>query len=168
MSFGRGTSRRGMAPKVFVTILTLAAFQFAAVIGAGVASAVTGCTYNPATQTINITIDPDESAGVAVETAADDLDLDSPPGAILFDNNGAGFEDGANSTQCGSASNTNTVSIVVLGSPSNDELFYIDNFDGGEFATAITWAVDLGSNTVGRSRRLLDPRRRTTRTPPSS
>lgn len=154
MSFlARGTSRWGMGSKVFVTILTLAAFQVLAVIGAGVASAVTGCTFNPSSNTINITIDPGQFAGVAVEDATD-LDPESPPGAILFDNNGLGFDDGANSTQCGSASNTLTTSIVVLGSPSNDEVFYIDNggfagSGGAAFNTAITWAIDLGSNTVG-------------------
>lgn len=150
MSFlGRGTSPRGMGSKVFVTVMTLAAFQVLAVIGAGVASAVTGCTYNPATQTINITIDPGEFAGVAVEGDLGALDAESPDGAILFDNNGLGFENGAVSTQCGSASNTNTVSIVVLGSPSADEAFYIDNESGAQFATTITWAADLGSNTIG-------------------
>ncbi|MFN8232104.1 MAG: calcium-binding protein [Actinomycetota bacterium] len=37
----------------------------------------------------------------------------------------------------------------MLGSPSADETFSIDNLSADEFNTAITWAVDLGSNTVG-------------------
>jgi Ca2+-binding RTX toxin-like protein len=133
---------------VLFAALAIGAFQVLAIVTAGTALAVTGCTYNPATQTINITIDPGNSAGVAVDNA-NDLDPESPAGAILFDNNGAGFDNGALSTQCGSASNTNTTSIVVLGSPSADEVFYIDNNSGAEFNTAITWAVDLGSNTAG-------------------
>jgi len=151
MSLLKRGARRPIA-KVGLTVFALAAFQVAAVIGAGVASAVTGCTFNPATNTINITIDPGETAGVAVENATADLDPESPPGAILFDNNGAGFDNGALSTQCGSATNTLTASIVVLGSPSSDEVFYIENgfgFGGSPINTAITWAVDLGSNTVG-------------------
>jgi hypothetical protein len=150
MSFLRkGERRRGKVAAALTTVGAVAAFQALAIVGAGSAAAVTGCTYNPSTQTINITIDPGQFAGVAVETTADNLDAESPAGAILFNNNGAGYENGALSTQCGSATNSNTVSIVVLGSPSANEIFYIDNFDGGEFATAITWAVDLGSQAAG-------------------
>ncbi|MFN8232103.1 MAG: hypothetical protein U0V56_01000 [Actinomycetota bacterium] len=149
MSLLREGGRRTRASRVLITALAIGAFQVLAIVTGGAALAVTGCTYNPATQTINITIDPGQSAGVAVESAAANLDAESPAGAILFDNNGAGFENGALSTQCGSASNTNTTSIVVLGSPSANETFYIDNNSGDEFNTAITWAVDLGSNTVG-------------------
>lgn len=150
MSFIRTGGRRA---RVGVLILSLVAFQALAMIGAGVASAVTGCTFNPATNTINITIDPTEFAGVAVEDASD-LDPESPPGAILFDNNGAGFDNGAASTQCGSASNTLTTSIVVLGSPSADEYFYIENgggfiaSDGAPFNSAIVWAIDMGSQSL--------------------
>ncbi|MGH9026399.1 MAG: hypothetical protein ACRDWD_09850 [Acidimicrobiia bacterium] len=140
--------RRTKASRVFVTVLSLAAFQVLAIIGAGVAQAAT-CTYNPATDTINITIGVDEFAAVAVETAAADLDPESPPGAILFDNDGLGFDDGVNSTQCGSADNSNTVAIVVLGQPSADENFDIDEAAGAPFNTAIVWNIDLGSNTIG-------------------
>jgi RTX calcium-binding nonapeptide repeat (4 copies) len=112
------------------------------------AHAVTSCTYSPATQTVAITIDPGERAAVAVETTAAGLDAESSPGAILFDNNQIGYEDGANSTQCGSGTNTNTASISVLGSSGN-EIFLIDNQIGGAFASSIVWAVDLGSNTLG-------------------
>ncbi len=111
------------------------------------------CTYNPATQAINITLaTPSDEGVVAVETAADDLDAESAPGAILFIPTGRSRTTSTrtlNSAQCGSATNTNTTSIVVLGSPNGDEFFAIDNLDGAEFNTAITWAVDMGGNTVG-------------------
>ena len=154
MSFLRnGKSRRGMASRVFVTVFTLVGLQALAVVGAGVANAVAACTYNPATDTINITLPVAlDSAFVAVETAADDLDADSPPGAILFAPSGAfppDYEQGALSSSCGSATNSNTVAIVVLGSPNGDEFFGIDEFSGGTFATTIAWAVDMGGNPVG-------------------
>lgn len=156
MSFlHRGEPRRAKASGVLVTVLSLAAFQVLAIVGAGSAAAVSGCTYNPATDTINITIDPGQAASVAVETAADDLDTDSPPGAILFSASDIGgglldYENGANSTQCGSASTSNTVAIIVLGQPSNDEFFLIDEeFSNAQFPSTIAWAVDLGSQTVG-------------------
>jgi len=146
MSFlRRGERRRGRVATAATTVAVLGAFQVLAIIGAGTASAVTGCTYNPATDTINITIDPGQSAGLMVETTAANIDANAPAGAILFDNNGAGF---GLDTACGSASNTNTVAIVVLGSPGNDETFYIDENTGATFATSIVWSVDLGTSTV--------------------
>jgi len=129
---------------VFGTIIALAAFQVLAVIGAGAALAATACTYNPATDTINITIDPGLSAGVMVETAAANVDNNAPAGAILFDD-GGGF---GLDTACGSADNTNVVAIVVLGSPGADELFYIDENSGATFNTAIAWHIDLGTNAT--------------------
>ena len=138
----QGGGRRARAERVFVTILTLAAFQVLAVIGAGAAQAVTACTYNPATDTISITIDPAGFPQVAVETAADDLDPAAPAGAILFDDGVTGY------LACGSAANDNTVSIVVLGSPGTDETFNIDEASGGAFNTAIAWHIDMGTNTV--------------------
>ncbi|HXF74177.1 MAG TPA: calcium-binding protein [Actinomycetota bacterium] len=137
------------------TILTTAGallgFQALAVIGAVPASAVTSCTYNPATDTINITIDPNGAAYVAVESA-DDLDAESPVGAILFTPSGVfppNFDPDTNSAQCGSATVSNTTQIVVLGSPSGAEFFGIDEQTavGGEpgtFPSTISWAVDLG------------------------
>ena len=101
---------------------------------------MTACTYNPATDTINITIDPTEDAFVAVETTADDLDPAAPAGAILFSLDG-----GTTYAACGSASNTNTVAIVVLGSPGTAEQFGIDENSGGTFNTAIAWNLDLGT-----------------------
>ncbi len=138
--------RQGSSRHRVVGLLAAMVVAFAAAIvaGGGFANAVTGCTYNPATQTINITIDPGQTAAVAVESSDFGLDPESPAGAILFDDNGTGFDDGDLSTQCGSASNTNTTTIVVLGSPSGGERFAIDNHDGAGFATTIGWAIDLG------------------------
>jgi RTX calcium-binding nonapeptide repeat (4 copies) len=154
MSLLRRGGRRTKARGVLVTVFSLAAFQVLAIIGAGSALAISACTYNPATDTINITIDPDQAASVAVETASDDVDADSPAGAILFTASDLGglqnYENGAASTQCGSASTSNTVAIIVLGQPSASEYFLIDEWStGGQFPATIAWAVDLGSNPVG-------------------
>jgi hypothetical protein len=120
-----------------------------AIVGAGSAFAVTGCTFNPSNGAIQCTIDPGTTLDVAVEGAGD-LDPLAPSGSILQSVDG-----GTTWTAIGSASNSNTTSITVLGSPGTDETFTIDNnvTDGaaplsGEFNTAITWAIDLGTNTV--------------------
>jgi Ca2+-binding RTX toxin-like protein len=134
-------------------VLSLAAFQALAIVGAGVAQAVSACSYDPLTDTVHITLPVSgDSAFITVETAADDLDTESAPGAILFAPSGVfppDYEQAALSTSCGSATVDNTVSIVVLGSPNGDEFFGIDEISGGEFNTATTWAVDMGGNTVG-------------------
>ena len=113
----KGARRRGRVATVLTTIGTLAAFQALAIVGAVGASAATACTYNPATDTINITVDPNDDANVAVETTADDLDPAAPAGAILFDASNSGTF-----LACGSGSNSNTVSIVVLGSRERRDL----------------------------------------------
>jgi Ca2+-binding RTX toxin-like protein len=105
-------------------------------VGAGGASASGLCAYNPSNDTINITIDSGTSSNVMVETAAANVDPAAAPGSILFDG-----------LACGSASNTNTVSIVVLGVPSAAETFEIDEATGDPFNTAITWFVDLGTGS---------------------
>jgi len=150
MSFLRREGHRSKAGKAVVTVLALGAFQVLAVVGAGAAAAATACTYNPATGAINITIDPTDTAYVAVETSGN-LDAESPPGAILFTNSAYDYENGASSTQCGSASVSNTTSIVVLGQPSADEGFFIDEWAndlGGAFPATIAWAIDMGSNST--------------------
>jgi hypothetical protein len=68
----------------------------------------------------------------------------APAGAIL-----QSVDNGVTWTAIGSATNTNTTSITVLGSPGTDEIFRIDNAVGAEFNTAITWAIDLGTNAAG-------------------
>jgi hypothetical protein len=144
---------------VITTVIALSAFQVLAIIGAGVASAVTGCTFDPSNGRIEITIDPGDSAAVAVNgngTTSTVLDTESPSGAILFSPAPGAvfddFQDGGDTTQCGSATVSNTTQVVVLGSPGNDEFFYIDNggWNGGApFSGTATWAIDMGSNTVG-------------------
>jgi Ca2+-binding RTX toxin-like protein len=154
MSLRRGERRRGRVGAVLTTVGALVAFQALAIVGAGVAYAST-CVYNPATDTISITIDAGETVAVAVEGpdgGAGDLDAESPAGAILANLDGLGFENGAASTACGSATNSNTAAIVVLGQPSADENFVINNNVGstgltGEFATSIAWSIDLGTGT---------------------
>jgi Ca2+-binding RTX toxin-like protein len=127
MSFlRRGKGRRVTAPRVFVTVFALVGLQALAVVGAGSALASGTCTYNPATDTINVTIDAGTTSTLSVATT----------GEILFDG-----------APCGSATNSNTVAIVVLGQPSANETLQIDNETGAEFNTAISWAVDLGTGT---------------------
>jgi hypothetical protein len=139
-----GLAPRKRFPRRLPAIVSLMTVTVA-VLGADVAEAVTACTYNPATQTINITIDPGQSAGVAVESSDPGLDAESSAGAILFDVNGAGYEAGKLATECGSASNSNTAAIVVLGS-DGAERFSIDALAGDELATSIQWAIDLESD----------------------
>ena len=76
------------------------------------------CTYNPATDTVAITIDPGGAAVLAVEGDGANLDPASPNGAILLLATGGW-------SSCGSASNSNTVSILVLGSPGTAEQFVL-------------------------------------------
>ena len=142
--FHRRERGRGKVAAGLMTIGALVAFQALAIVGAQFASAVTACTYNPATDTINITIDPNGFAAVAVDDASD-IDPAAPSGAILFSDGGA-------FTACGSASNSNTTAIVVLGQPGADEFFYLDNggWNGGApFSSSIAWSIDMGTNTVG-------------------
>jgi RTX calcium-binding nonapeptide repeat (4 copies) len=119
-------------------VLIAAALLLSGVIGAERASAAT-CTYNPATNTINITIDPGDKVELAIDGDGADLDPAAPDGSILM------REDAGPYQACGSATNGNTVAIIVLGSPASSETFTLDDLVGGTFATAIDWAVDLGS-----------------------
>jgi Ca2+-binding RTX toxin-like protein len=147
MSFlRRGKSRRAKSSRALVTVFALVGFQALAIVGAGSALAVTDCTFNPATGGIQCTIDPGEGLELAVETTAADLDPLAPAGAILQRVNGGAWE------AIGSASNTNTTSVTVLGSNGSNEFFGVDNNvaaanTSGEFNTAITWAIDLGTGT---------------------
>jgi hypothetical protein len=115
-----------------------------AIVGAGSVLAVTGCTFNPGTGAIQCTIDPGVTLDLAVEGDGADLDVLAPAGSIL-----QSVDAGVTWTAIGSATNTNTTSITVLGSPGTDEILTINNFVGAEFNTAITWALDLGTNAAG-------------------
>src|SRR5687768_9421228 len=101
-------------------LFVCAAFGVVFASGSRIANAATSCTSDPATNTINITIDFGESAGVAVASASGAPDAEAPSGAILLDDNGAGFEGGGGATQCGSATTTNTARIFVLGSDGGE------------------------------------------------
>jgi Ca2+-binding RTX toxin-like protein len=145
----RGGTRQA---KVGVTVFAVVAFQALAIIGATSAFAVTDCTSNLATGAIECTIDPGDDLGLAVETTGANLDVLAPAGAILQQVNAGAWE------AIGSANNTNTTSVSILGSNGSDETFTINNNVAdvvtggatlsGEFNTAITWAVDLGTSTV--------------------
>lgn len=128
MSLRTGDHRgSGRVAAVLTTVGALVAFQAVAIVVAGSALATGTCTYNPATDTINITIDSGTGSAVSV---------DETTGAIEFDG-----------SACGSATNSNTVSIVVLGQPSSNEAFEINENDEVPFNTAIAWSVDLGTGT---------------------
>ncbi len=121
--------------------LMLVAFWIAIV--ASPVLALSSCTFNPATQSMNILIGSTESVAVAVEGDGANLDPGAPNGAILVSIGGGPW------SACGSATNTNTASIVALG-VSTAETFVLDNFSGDEFATSIAWAIDLGSGAPDR------------------
>ncbi len=133
-------------------ILSLAACRGPAMVGEQADASPSGsCAYDPSTDTINIRIDPGAGVAVAVEDDANaDLDAEASTGAILFSpiDPPSDYEDGRNSTACGSATISNTVTIVVLGQPSLDEIFLIDERNGGRFPTSIAWAVDLGTEAL--------------------
>ena len=145
MSFlRRGKSRRAKSSRALVVTFALVGFQALAIVGAGSALAVTGCTFNPGTGAIQCTIDPGTTLDLAVEGDGVDLDVLAPDGSIL-----QSVDAGVTWTAIGSATNANTTSITVLGSPGTDEIFTINNFVGDELSTAITWAIDLGTNAAG-------------------
>jgi Ca2+-binding RTX toxin-like protein len=149
MSFlRRGERRRGKVAAALTTVGALAAFQALAIVGASTAGATGTCNYNPANDTVSITIDAGTNVQVAVEGDAD-LDPAAAPGSILTNVTGAFLA-------CGSAANSNTTNIVVLGQPSSDEGFAINNFigdatgdaGGAEFSTTIAWNIDLGTGSA--------------------
>src|SRR5687767_2389325 len=144
MSFlRRGKSRRARSSRALVVTFALVGFQALAIVGAGSALAVTGCTFNPGTGAIQCTIDPNDDLTLAVEGDGADLDPLAPAGSIL-----QSTDNGATWTAIGSATNANTTSVTVLGSPGTDEDFGIDELQGDVFNRAITWAIDLGTNTA--------------------
>ena len=133
---GSGRSGSESGPKVLATLLSLTAFQVWATIGAVDANAAS-CLYDPATQTVAVQPSPSVDVGLAVEGDGADLDQEMSDGSILMRDEG-GY------TSCGSASNTNTSTIVVLGTTAS-ESFTLDDFTGDRFATSIAWSIDLGS-----------------------
>jgi hypothetical protein len=125
-------------------LVGLATLQLVATAGAPRATAVTDCSFSLATGTINVQIDPGQSAGLAVNSTDGVPESDAPPGSVLINRNGAGYDGDVGETQCGAATNSNTTAIVVSASDSGEgETFTIDNLVGGEFATSIRWSIDL-------------------------
>jgi hypothetical protein len=113
-------------------------------VSAGRVSAVApgGCTYNPATKTVTIQQEPADSSTVGVRNmTAEDGRADEI--WITADTGSGAMQD------CGSATVTNTDSVVVLssGPSATNEFFTVDNSDtGGSFGT-IAFSIDLGAGT---------------------
>lgn len=140
--------KRGHTPRVktaLVTVGALGVFQALAMVGAQTASAVApgGCTYNPATQTVTIQQESNDTTvlGVVDETpvgSADEIE-------VTFDTGTGGAQD------CGSATVSNTVSVVMLGSgvTASDEYFEVDNNDTGGSFEDIAFSIDMGNNGAG-------------------
>jgi len=148
MSFLRkGERRRGRVASALTTVGAIAAFQALAIVGAGSAAAVTGCTFNSLSGAIQCTVDGGNTLELAVETTAANLDAAAPAGAVLQRINGGAW------TAIGSATNALTTSVTVLGAPGTNETFIINNNVNfgpplsGEFETDITWGIDLGTGT---------------------
>jgi Ca2+-binding RTX toxin-like protein len=137
MSILRREGHRSKAGKAVITVLALGAFQVLAVVGAGVASAVSTCSYDLASQTVNIVLDAGGSSTIAV---SDGSVAGTAAGDILFDGAACG----------GSPKISNTVTVkVTTAVPSGDETFTIDNTFGSpdrEFPSTISWFVDLGTS----------------------
>lgn len=140
--------KRGHTPRVktaLVTVGALGVFQALAMVGAQTASAVApgGCTYNPATQTVTIQQESGDSTVLGVVNM-------TPTGAsneiqITSDTGTGGAQD------CGSATVSNTVSVVMLGSgvTASDEYFEVDNADTGGSFGSIAFSIDMGNNATG-------------------
>lgn len=111
-----------------VAVGALFAFQALAVVGATSAFASGTCQYNASTDTVSVTID---------DNTGSTLSVDSTTGAILLDG-----------LACGSATNSNTATIVVLSDTGSTAYhdFEIDENSGDPFNSSISWVVDL---TVG-------------------
>ncbi|MGZ8661955.1 MAG: hypothetical protein ACXWYI_07760 [Actinomycetota bacterium] len=124
-------------------MLSLAAFQVLAIVGAGVATAAGTCSYVLADQRVDVIL----TAGTASMLSVSDglLPVGSAAGDILFDGVACG----------GSPTISNTVRIDVTTTiPSGTEAFTIDNTFGAatdqEFPSTIAWFVDLGTGAADR------------------
>ena len=143
--FGKSGRTRSRVLTAAVTVGTLGAFQALALVGAQSASAVLpgGCTYNPATQTVTIQQQTGDTTILGVVDAtgtggqADEIQITSDIAG--------GPQD------CGSATVTNTKSVVMLGSgvTASDEYFEVDNNDSGGSFGSIAFSIDMGNNSTG-------------------
>lgn len=129
-----------------VAIGALFAFQALAIIGAGSASAllVAGdCDYNALTDTVTVKLELNETATIGVVDmtpggSSDEIQITATTGTL------------AAPIDCGSATVSNTLNVVVLGSGAvaGDETFIIDHRDtGGDFG-AVGFSIDMGNNTA--------------------
>ena len=147
--------KRGHTSRVKTALVTagaLGVFQAAAMVGAQSASAVLagGCTYNPATQTVTVQQQTNDVTVLGVVNESAIAGRSANEIEIVFDTAG-GAQD------CGSATTTNTTSVVLLGSGVNatNEAFAVANSDllgigyleGGSFG-AIAFSVDMGNNAA--------------------
>jgi hypothetical protein len=127
----KGGTRR----TAFLAAVALGTFQALAIVGAMPASAVVpgDCTYNPATDTVQVLLEDGETAVIGVVDPGDEIQITASAGGA---------------SDCGSATVANTVAVVVLGSGINisDELFVIDNDNDGSFG-AIAFSIDMGAGT---------------------
>jgi Ca2+-binding RTX toxin-like protein len=125
MSLGVKRRRNGIG--IALTMVgALAAFQALAIVWAAAAFAST-CNYDPLTDTVEVEIDPGDSVTLRREEAT---------GTI-----------GSSVGPCGTATNSNTVAVVVQGQNGSDERFNIAEDSEAPFNTAISWHIDLGTGT---------------------
>jgi hypothetical protein len=141
--FGKGgRARKGVLTAV-VTAGTVGALQALTMVPAG-AVAPGGCTYNPATQTVTIQQEPGDATILSV------VDASALPGGasneiqITLDTGTGGAQD------CGSATTSNTTSVVMLGSGLNatDEFFAVNNNGTGGSFGSIAFSIDMGNNAA--------------------
>src|SRR5262245_46148248 len=125
MSFlHRRKGRRSAVVTVLTTAGALVAFQALAIVGAGLALAAT-CNYNLSNDTVTVELDPGDTADIQVNDGVIEVE----------------------GTPCGSATNSNTAAVVVLGENGSDETFIIDEAFDEPFNTAIAWSIDLGTGS---------------------
>jgi hypothetical protein len=127
----KGDTRR----TALLAAVSLGVFQALAIVGAMPASAVVpgDCTYNPATDTVQVLLENGDDAVISVVDPGDEIQITASA---------------SGDSDCGSATTANTVAVVVLGSGINiaDETFTIDNQGDGTFG-AIAFSIDMGAGT---------------------
>src|SRR5262245_34812690 len=120
----RGEKHRTRLTVVLTTVGALVVFQALAIVGAGMALAAT-CNYNLSNDTVTVDLPPGDIADIRVNDGVIEVE----------------------GTPCGSATNSNTTAIVVLGENGSNEEFIIDESFDEPFNTAIAWSIDLGTDT---------------------
>src|SRR5262245_11064549 len=121
MSHRRGGPHRRNVGTVLVTIGALVLFLALAVVGPIPALAAT-CNYSLSNDTATVELTPGDVADIQVDDGVIEVE----------------------GTPCGSATNSNTAAVVVLGENGSDETFSIDEAFDEPFNTAIVWSIDMG------------------------